>query len=208
MDFPDCPESQYGQCPTRCPSARCAETLGRTRAAYTGVSARTPWPRRRGISDSEAVSDGDDEHCETEMMVVNAMRLRVPAWQRGLLCSRAGSKEQPTARGGGHLQGAPSVPEFMTYQLKRSWSTAVGKFSKSKHASCNFGTRGWTAPCVLGGEVEWMATITTHPSLKQRCRMLGHSCRGSPPKHTASWNGLTLPSAPCGQMWGIPGYCE
>lgn len=26
-------------------------------------------------------------------------------------------QEQPTARGGGHLQGAPSVTEFMTYRL-------------------------------------------------------------------------------------------
>ena len=35
-------------------------------------------PEEVSISDSKAVSDGD----------VNAMRPRIPAWQRGLLCSR------------------------------------------------------------------------------------------------------------------------
>ena len=47
VDLPDCPGGEYGQCPMQCrTSAQCAETLGRTKATYTGGRARTWWPWR------------------------------------------------------------------------------------------------------------------------------------------------------------------
>ena len=44
----------------------CAEMLGRTRATYIGVRARTLWPWKTSISDGKVVSDGDDEYYENK----------------------------------------------------------------------------------------------------------------------------------------------
>ena len=43
---------------------------------YIGIRARTPWLEEPSCSDSEMVSDGDDEHYETKVL-----RLQVPTWQ-------------------------------------------------------------------------------------------------------------------------------
>ena len=50
--------------------------LGKTKAMYIGIRARTPWLEEPSSSDSEMVSDGDDEHYETKVL-----RLQVPTWQ-------------------------------------------------------------------------------------------------------------------------------
>lgn len=59
-----------------CTRVHCEEMLGRTRATYIGIRARTPWLEDPSSSDSEMVSDGDDEHYETKVL-----RLQVPTWQ-------------------------------------------------------------------------------------------------------------------------------
>ena len=56
--------------------AQYSEMLGKTRAMYIGIRARTPWLEDPSSSDSELVSDGDDEHYETKVL-----RLQVPTWQ-------------------------------------------------------------------------------------------------------------------------------
>ena len=106
-----------------------------------------------------------------KMMVVNIMRLRVPAWQRGLLWSGKLSMSSLWPSGG-HLQGAPNVTELMIYQpyIQAELVNLCRQFQQ-KQSEC-------LAACLLqlwypgvdsilcaGGEVEWLASITTYPSL-------------------------------------------
>ena len=66
MDFPDYSAGKYGSCPALCyTGAQYSEMLGKTRAMYIGIRARTPWLEEPSCSDSEMVSDGDDECYET-----------------------------------------------------------------------------------------------------------------------------------------------
>ena len=77
MDFPDYSEGKYGSCPALCyTGAQYSEMLGKTKAMYIGIRARTPWLEEPSSSDSEMVSVGDDEHYETKVL-----RLQVPTWQ-------------------------------------------------------------------------------------------------------------------------------
>ena len=62
-------------------------------------------PEEPSISDSEAVSDGDEEHYETASPHL-AMRPVVQQKEK---------HEQPVTQGA-HPQGAPSVTEFTTYR--------------------------------------------------------------------------------------------
>lgn len=77
VDFLDYSEGKYGSCPTLCyTGAQYSEKLGKTRKMYIGIRARTPWLEEASSSDSEMVSDGDDEHYEAKVL-----RLQVPTWQ-------------------------------------------------------------------------------------------------------------------------------
>ena len=61
-------------------------------------------PEEPSISDSEAVSDNDDEHYETVG----------PCLEASPIMPQKVEHEQPMAQEG-HPQGAPNTPEFMTY---------------------------------------------------------------------------------------------
>ena len=77
MDFLDYSEGKYRSRPTLCcTGAQYSEKLGKTRAMYIGIRARTPWLTEASSSDSEMVSDGDDEHYEAKVL-----KLQVPTWQ-------------------------------------------------------------------------------------------------------------------------------
>ena len=116
-------------------------TLGRTRATYIGVRARTPRPWEPSVSDREEVSDCDDERYETEGPHLSVR----PIVQQKV------SHEQPMAQGQGHPQGAPSVTEFTTYQpYTQAELFGLGKQFWQKQGEtcqlgfCDSGTQGCT----------------------------------------------------------------
>ena len=120
--------------------------LGRTRATYICIRAEPRGPEEPSISDSEVVSDGDDEHYETVGLCLDVR----------YIVQQKLKHEQPTAQGW-HLQGAISVTEFLMYChiLRQSWLTWVRNFGKSKrnlwqHGSCDFGTQEWMVSLISG----------------------------------------------------------
>ena len=82
------------------------------------------------------------------MEMMNVMRLWVPAWQRGPLCSRKWSINSLWPRAG-LPQGAPNVrSEHIDHIFRQSWSTWVSSFGKHlgnpwQLGFCDFGTQGW-----------------------------------------------------------------
>ena len=118
VDFPGCPEGEYAS-PCCHASAQCVEMLGRTRATYICIRAEPRGPEEPSISDSEAVTEGDNGHYET---VGPCLAVR-PIVQQTV------TYEQLMASGG-HPQWTPSVTGFTTYILRWSWLTWVRNFSK------------------------------------------------------------------------------
>ena len=82
------------------------------------------------------------------MEMMNVMRLWVPAWQRGPLCSRKWSINSLWPRAG-LPQGAPNVrSQHIDHIFRQSWSTWVSSFGKHlgnpwQLGFCDFGTQGW-----------------------------------------------------------------
>lgn len=67
------------------------------------------------------------------------------------------------------------MTEFMTYQPYTQeelviWGCGFKKGLEDpwQHGCCDFETQGWMASFVLGNEVEQLATLTMHCSLRQR----------------------------------------
>ena len=125
VNFPGCPEGKYESCPTWChASVQCAEMLGRTRVTNIGFRARTSWPWR---TQSLWQQGGKRQWWWT-------------LWDCGsLLGSKAHCMAENKAWAayfpGGHILKGPPMrlsSGHIDYILRRSWSTWVSSFSKSK----------------------------------------------------------------------------
>ena len=71
------------------------------------------------------------------------------------------------------------------YILRWSWLTCVCSFGKSKgnswkHESQGLWDTGVDSIICVGDEIEWLASVTTHPSLRQRLWTAGRFIQGGP----------------------------
>ena len=87
--------------------------LGRTEATYIGIRAEPRGSEELGISDSEAVTEGDNEHYET---VGPCLAVRPAGWQK--------VKDEQSIAQGRHPQETPSVTE---QDISTIYSGGVGR---------------------------------------------------------------------------------
>ena len=121
--------------------------------------------------------DSDEEHCETA-----GPHLAVkPIVQQEV------KDQQPKTVRWGILKGPPVWlgPRHTDHILRRSWSTQVSNSGKSKgnlwqHGLLQLWDRGVDGIICSGNKTEWLVSITTEPSLRQRLQNTRWLIEGMP----------------------------